>query len=278
MAQPHSNNLVPLSGSAGSSPFDRIRRTDAYGREYWDAREMQPLMGYPRWQHFEPVLVRAVKAAGNVGDAAAVFTDIRENPTERGGRPSRNVHLSRAAAYYVAMNGDPDKEEVALAQAYFVRKTREAELGALTALEVRQTALARAREMVDYRVFRDMMAENAPDYEPSTRATRIFFGVIQNMLYREITGMTAEEIKNARPLATWPGREEGKPEPSAKSAVRKVAKNYLTARELAKLNRLVGRLCLTAEDIAEDGNQLSLNQWQGIVDAELATSHRQLAA
>lgn len=278
MAQPHSNNLIPLNDSAGSSPFDRIRRTDAYGREYWDGREMQPLMGYPRWQHFEPVLVRAVKAAANVGDAAAVFTDLRENRTERGGRLSRNVHLSRAAAYYVAMNGDPDKDEVALAQAYFVRRTREAELGALTALEVRETALARAREMVDYKVFRDMMAENAPDYEPSTKATRIFFAVVQNMLYRQITGMTAEEIKNARPLATWPGREEGKPEPSARSAVRKVAKNYLTGRELGKLDRLVGRLCLTAEDIAEDGNQLSLNQWQMLVDTELAMVNRQLAA
>ncbi|MFE3722356.1 hypothetical protein [Streptomyces cyaneofuscatus] len=90
--------------------------------------------------------------------------------------------------------------------------------------------------------------------------------------------MTAEEIKNARPLATWPGREEGKPEPSARSAVGKVAKNYLTGRELGKLDRLVGRLCLTAEDIAEDGNQLSLNQWQMLVDTELAMVNRQLAA
>ena len=52
------------------------------------------------------------------------------------------------------------------------------------------------------------------------------------------------------------------------------------ARQLGKLNRLVGRLCLTAEDIAEDGNQLSLNQWQMIVDDELAMAmaNRQLAA
>ncbi|MGW4629300.1 RhuM family protein [Streptomyces rubiginosohelvolus] len=192
-------------------------------------------------------------------------------------RAAQDYRLSRFGAYLVAMAGDDTKEPVALARVYFAGRTREAELGALTATEVREAALARAREMIDYKVFRDMMAGNTPDYEPSTRATRIFFGVVQNMLYRHITGMTAEEIKNARPLATWPGREEGKPEPSAKSAVRKVAKNYLTARELAKLNRLIGRLCLTAEDIAEDGNQLSLNQWQGIVDAELAMSHRQLA-
>jgi hypothetical protein len=37
--------------------------------------------------------------------------------------------------------------------------------------------------------------------------------------------MTAEDIKQARTLATWPGRGDGKPEPSAKSAARKVAKS-----------------------------------------------------
>ncbi|MFJ4971866.1 hypothetical protein [Streptomyces sp. NPDC088755] len=50
----------------------------------------------------------------------------------------------------------------------------------------------------------------------------------------------------------------------------------------SQAHRLVGRLCLTAEDIAEDiaedGNELSLNQWQMLVDAELAMANRQLAA
>ncbi|MGW2292823.1 RhuM family protein [Streptomyces phaeochromogenes] len=235
-------------------------------------------MGYPRWQHFEPVIARARKAATNVRDAAAVFTELRENPSEQGGRPAKDYRLSRAAAYYLAMNGDPDKSEVAAAQAYFVRRTREAELGVLTLEEVRQTALARAREMIDYRVFRDMMAENAPDYEPSSKTTRIFFAAMQNKLYRHIVGMTAEEIKQARTLVTWPGIDEGKPEPSVKSASRKVAKNYLTVRELHKLNRLVGRLCLRAEDIADDDMRLSLTQWQNLVELELMMATRQIAA
>ncbi|MDX3196405.1 RhuM family protein [Streptomyces scabiei] len=251
---------------------------DAYGREYWIAREVQPLMGYPRWQHFEPVIDRARKAASNVSDAAAVFTEVRENPSDLGGRPAKDYRLTRAAAYYVAMNGDPDKVEVAAAQAYFVRRTREAELGAITLAEVRQTALARAREMVDYRLFRDMMAENAPDYEPSSKATQLFFAATQNKLYLQVVGMTAQEIKEARSLATWPGAAEGKPEPSAKSAVRKVAKNYLSEAELRKLNRLVGRLCLRAEDIADDGLHLSLVEWRHLVEVELRMLNRQIAA
>ncbi|MFI1293896.1 RhuM family protein [Streptomyces sp. NPDC020792] len=144
--------------------------------------------------------------------------------------------------------------------------------------EVRQTALARAREMVDYRIFRDMMADNAPDYEPSGKTTRMFFAAMQNKLYLHLVGLTAEEIKRARTLATWPGIDDGKPEPSAKSAARKVAKNYLTARELQKLNRLVGRLCLRAEDIADDGLHLSLTQWQDLVEVEVVMATRQIAA
>ncbi|MBK3596284.1 MULTISPECIES: RhuM family protein [Streptomyces] len=252
---------------------------DAYGREYWDGRELMPLLGYSKWENFRQAIGEAQDViAAEQGEQASDLSFSWRQEKGTGGKGRENCHLARGACYVTAMRGDTRKPQIRAALLYFAVRAREAELGALSALEVRDTALARAREMVDYKVFRDMMAENAPDYEPSTKATRIFFGVVQNMLYRQITGMTAEEIKNARPLATWPGREEGKPEPSPKSAVRKVAKNYLTARELSKLDRLVGRLCLTAEDIAEDGNQLSLNQWQGLVDAELAMSHRQLAA
>ena len=39
-----------------------------------------------------------------------------------------NYQLSRMAAYLVAMNGDPNKPEVAAAQAYFAAMTRQAEL------------------------------------------------------------------------------------------------------------------------------------------------------
>lgn len=144
--------------------------------------------------------------------------------------------------------------------------------------QIRFDRVTRAREMVDYKTFRDMMSENATDYVPSSKATGLHFAVMQNKLYRHLTGMTAEQIKATRPLQTWPGCEEGKPEPSAKNAARKVAKNYLTSAELTKLDRLVGRLCLRAEDITDDGLHLSLAQWDYVVDMELATSRHQLAA
>ncbi|MFD9950792.1 RhuM family protein [Nonomuraea sp. NPDC059023] len=122
--------------------------------------------------------------------------------------------------------------------------------------------------MTDYKIFRDMMVENASDYVPSTKASSMFFAMMQNRLYRHITGMSAVEIKNAREICHWQDRENGKTSPTKKD--RDVAKNYLEVSELRKLERLVGRLCLRAEDIAEDGLSLTLASWEGLVEAELA--------
>lgn len=280
MARPHGNAGLPAESSGGSSPFDEIRRTDAYGREYWLGRDMQPLMQYSQWRDFAVVIVKARDSLALVqGEEAAQknFAEIRKVSGARG-PAGADFELTRFGAYLVAMAGDDTKETVAQARVYFAVRTREAELGALTELETRRTALARAREMVDYQVFRDMMRDNAPDYEPSSKATRLFFAATQNKLYLHVVGMTAEEIKRSRTLATWPGIDEGKPEPSAKSAARKVAKNYLTGPELRKLDRLVSRLCLRAEDIADDGLHLSLVQWRHLVEVELMMANRQLAA
>lgn len=272
-------SVPPPRVNAGGSPFDNLRRTDAYGREHWDARELMPHLGYSKWENFRAAIADAQEVIrAEQGDMAAdqAFSWYQEKLPM--GKPRENCWLSRGACYVTAMRGDSHKQEIRAALIYFAIRTREAELGSLEVAEIRRTALARAREMVDYKTFRDMMAGNATDYEPSTKATGLHFATMQNKLYLHLTGMTALEIRRARPLATWPGCEEGKPEPGTKSAVRKVAKNYLTSQELHKLDRLVGRLCLRAEDITEDGLHLSLAQWDFVVDMELATTLGQIAA
>lgn len=120
---------LELIGSGGS-PFDAIRRTREDGTEYWSARDLMPLMDYPKWQQFEPVIERACKAAENQGlDASALFRVITK---KTGGRPQADFELTRFAAYLVAMNGDPRKSAVAAAQAYFAIRTREAETAPAT--------------------------------------------------------------------------------------------------------------------------------------------------
>ncbi|MFD5856765.1 hypothetical protein [Streptomyces chartreusis] len=68
------------------------------------------------------------------------------------------------------------------------------------------------------------------------------------------------------------------PQHSAKNTARKVAKNYLTEPQLRKLERLVGRLCLGTEDVADDDLSLSRAQWRNSAELELAMARLLLAA
>ena len=113
------------------SPFDSIKRIGEDGADYWSARDLMPLMGYTHrnaWQAFHMSAIgRARKTAENTGLTCA-FTDSYERVKAGAGYTNRkDVYLDRMAAYLVAMNGDPNKPEVAAAQTYFAAQTRVAE-------------------------------------------------------------------------------------------------------------------------------------------------------
>lgn len=110
------------------SPFDAIRRARPDGSEFWSARELMPLMGYGTWERFRNPLDRAMTSARNQLDD--VSQDFRRSAKNSATKPMVDFELSRFAAYLVAMNGDPNKPEVAAAQAYFAIRTRESETAA----------------------------------------------------------------------------------------------------------------------------------------------------
>ena len=57
--------------------FDSIKHLNPYNVEYWQARELMPLLGYTtKWQNFESVIKKAMISCEQTGNIVADhFTD-----------------------------------------------------------------------------------------------------------------------------------------------------------------------------------------------------------
>ena len=111
--------------------FESIRQNDASGAEFWLARDLAPLLDYPQWRNFVPVLEKARDACRNSGQPEADhFADVRKMVEIGSGawREVEDVRLSRYACYLIVQNGDPSKPVIANGQTYFALQTRRQEL------------------------------------------------------------------------------------------------------------------------------------------------------
>ena len=101
------------------------------GVECWSARDLQPLLGYSKWENFEKVLTKAKEACQNAGiKPEDHFPDVRKVIDAGKGAQHfiQDFALTRYACYLIAQNGDSRKPEIAFAQSYFAVQTRRAEL------------------------------------------------------------------------------------------------------------------------------------------------------
>jgi len=111
--------------------FEQIKKVNKYGQEYWSARDLSKILGYTEYGKFLPAIERAKESCKNSGqnidDHFAGVSDM----VKIGSGAERAVadySLSRYACYLIAQNGDPRKEEIALAQTYFAIQTRKQEV------------------------------------------------------------------------------------------------------------------------------------------------------
>lgn len=152
----------------------------------------------------------------------------------------------------------------------------------------------RLSERKFYQKITDIYATSI-DYDVTAQATKRFFAMVQNKLHWAIHGQTAAEVimqradadKNNMGLTTWKDAPRGK--------IQKfdvvVAKNYLTAAEMAQMQRLVSAYLDVAEDMALRQIPMTMQDWEirlnrfieatdreilqdaGKVSAEIAKAH-----
>lgn len=106
--------------------LDRQKNFDGQGNEYWRARDLQIALGYSEWRNFLDVIEDARDACETLGiDPSNQFVATTKKVRIGSGvlLDVADFFLSRYAAYLVAMNGDPRKEQIAKAQSYFAVQT-----------------------------------------------------------------------------------------------------------------------------------------------------------
>ena len=195
--------------------FEDIKHIDEYGNEYWEARELQKVLGYTEWRKFEGVINKAQEACERsknntldyfVGADKIVRTGISE-------KKIKDYKLSRYACYLIVQNGDPRKEIIALGQTYFAVQTRKQELSEkeymlLTEDEKRfyVRKQTKSKNLVLYQVAKHAGVKNFDKFtnagykglyggETATRTSRNFW----NLLMKCFADLTAR-LRLATPL------------------------------------------------------------------------------
>jgi DNA-damage-inducible protein D len=126
-------SIAKLKGfcMTASPNFEAIRQETEDGKEFWSARDLATLLGYDTWQRFEDAIKRAKVACRQVQQEESNHFSGAAKMVKPGSGVKRKIKdyvLSRFACYLIAQNGDPRKEEIAYAQAYFATTTREREV------------------------------------------------------------------------------------------------------------------------------------------------------
>jgi DNA-damage-inducible protein D len=73
------NEIIKRTPTGNDSPFEKIKRTNDAGNEYWSSRDFAQILGYSDYRNFEQVIKKAKTACFNSGHRIEDhFVDITE--------------------------------------------------------------------------------------------------------------------------------------------------------------------------------------------------------
>ena len=137
----------------------------------------------------------------------------------------------------------------------------------------------RLSERKFYQKITDIYATSL-DYDVTATATKRFFATVQNKLHWAIHGKTAAEVvykradadKQNMGLTSWKDAPKGKIQKFDVS----VAKNYLSVKEMAQLQRLVSAYLDIAEDMALREIPMTMADWEERLNRFIAATDREI--
>lgn len=181
------------------SVFEKIKKTNEYGAEFWLARELAEILEYKRWDKFLNVIEKAKEACKNSKiEVEDHFSHLGRMVKIGSGAERRidDVMLSRYACYLIVQNADSRKEIVSLGQTYFTIQTRKQELQEeYEQLTEEKKRLAILNEIKKHNIQLADAAKNAGVIEP------IDYAIFQNHGYMGLYGgLKAKDIHKKKKL------------------------------------------------------------------------------
>jgi len=86
------SNEIEKTAGVHLSPFERIKRTNDAGNEYWESRDLADVLEYTQYRNFEGVIEKAKLSCFNSGHRIEDhFADVSKM-IEIGKRNIRDVH------------------------------------------------------------------------------------------------------------------------------------------------------------------------------------------
>ncbi len=119
-----------IMGGMKENQFEKIKRVDNNGSEYWSSRDLAGVLEYADYRKFLNVIKKAEISCENSGEVIHNhFVHVDEMvPIGSGAeRPIDTIYLSRYACYLIVQNSDPTKVVVAKGQTYFAIQTHRQE-------------------------------------------------------------------------------------------------------------------------------------------------------
>jgi len=186
------------SSTIGS--LEAVKRTTADGTEYWKARDIHGLLGYPAWDKFLPVIERAKASleVNGISPSHHIAHASKMMGVGRGAtREGVDYYLTRAACYLIAMNGDPAKPEIAAAQAYFTVQTRRVELQDETSAVPERSGDEKRIELRE-KVRKSAKAVSGAAAEAGVTSKKQ--PLFHNARYQGLYGMNLRQVKSVKGL------------------------------------------------------------------------------